>query len=230
MFPFLFRPPLAEPCLHLSAHTALQFRIAYLVWLYASRAPYLFGHATLCRPSSCPRHYPERWATMAAPSPYHSRGLGDPAFTAIERLACLGLPFVSLNLFSKGRPPERASAYLSELYAVPVSSSSGMLRWVRLFTTGDWNSTRLGLTSLPFGTSCTQDLRCLTLHTFRFNRFTTMLVSPLSFDARWGGCPRWSHALNHLPLWGYSMAAEAAHQIETEAWMVRGSAGPINSG
>ena len=31
---------------------------------------------------------------------------------------------------------------------------------------------------------CAQDLRCITLHTFEFIRFTTMLLSPLDFSAR----------------------------------------------
>ena len=31
---------------------------------------------------------------------------------------------------------------------------------------------------------CAQDLRCITLHTFEFNRFTTMLLSPLGFPSR----------------------------------------------
>jgi len=47
------------------------------------------------------------------------------------------------------------------------------------YTAGDSDSTSLGLTSLPFGTSCTQDLRYFRLHTFALSRFTTMLLSPL---------------------------------------------------
>ena len=31
---------------------------------------------------------------------------------------------------------------------------------------------------------CAQDLRCVTVHTFLFNRFPNMLVSPLDFSAR----------------------------------------------
>jgi hypothetical protein len=37
---------------------------------------------------------------------------------------------------------------------------------------------------------CGQDLRCVTLHPFAFNRFPDMLLSPLGFPARSAGCPR----------------------------------------
>ncbi len=56
-----------------------------------------------------------------------------------------------------------------------------------------------------------QDLRHIMLHPFSFSRFPTMLLSPLSFLARSGGCPKRYFALNLLPLWGYLTSAEAAH-------------------
>ena len=62
--------------------------------------------------------------------------------------------------------------------------ASGMLRWVGVYTAGDWDLTSIGLTSIPCGTSCAQDLRLLMLHTFAFSRFPNMLFSPLFFDAR----------------------------------------------
>jgi len=37
---------------------------------------------------------------------------------------------------------------------------------------------------------CVQDLRNCIVHTFQPFRFTAMLLSPLSFDARWGSCPK----------------------------------------
>lgn len=44
--------------------------------------------------------------------------------------------------------------------------------------------------------SCTQDLRCITLHTFVFNRFPDMLVSPLGFPSRLVRCLRWGRVLS----------------------------------
>ncbi len=37
---------------------------------------------------------------------------------------------------------------------------------------------------------CGQDLQPITLQSFGFSRFLTMLLSPLPFDARWSECPR----------------------------------------
>ena len=59
---------------------------------------------------------------------------------------------------------------------------------------------------------CAQDSRVqLRSHSSRFPALPTMLLSPLGFPARWGGCPRRLSALNPLLLWSYPMCAETAH-------------------
>jgi hypothetical protein len=86
-----------------------------------------------------------------------------------------------------------------------------MLRWMQYFIAGNWDSANSGFTAILFRTSCTQDLRCVTVHTFLLNRFLTVLVSPLGFPSRWGQCPSRLFTLDLLPLWGHSPYAEAAH-------------------
>jgi hypothetical protein len=82
-------------------------------------------------------------------------------------------------------------------------TSSSMLRWAERCAIGPWGSTNPGLASIPYGTSCTQDLQRFTVHTFPFSCFPPMLWSLLSFLIRLRRCLSWYVALNHLPLWGY---------------------------
>src|SRR5438046_7306873 len=56
--------------------------------------------------------------------------LGDPAFTLVERLVCLGFPFASFFLFITGRLPERAFALGESFLARSGIVASGMLRRV----------------------------------------------------------------------------------------------------
>ena len=63
------------------------------------------------------------------------------------------------------------------MYVYSSETASGMLRLA-------W-ALPLEIRGQPIqALPCVQDLRCITLHTFGFNRFTDMLLSPLSFDAR----------------------------------------------
>lgn len=85
---------------------------------------------------------------------------------------------------------------------------SGMLRRMRTSIAGNSGS---GNPPSP----CTQDLRRVTVHTFRFHRFTDMLLSPLPFGARLVSCPKRSHALDLLPVPGNLIIATTAHRKES---------------
>jgi len=111
-------------------------------------------HFATCRPLSCPRHCPGHLATMAAPSPWGSRLVGDPVFTFVRRSVRLVPHFVPL-------PRSLPGVHLRERSAIPGKDgvypcvinhhtysgdiASGMLRWVLGFTTGDLGSTNAGL-------------------------------------------------------------------------------------
>ena len=68
--------------------------------------------------------------TQGTPSPLRSHGEGDPAFTHVEPLGCLGLPFVSFCLFTPGRSPQRALPHEPCHHASSGVAASGRLRRV----------------------------------------------------------------------------------------------------
>ncbi len=98
---------------------------------------------TLCRPSSCLKHYPEHLATMAAPSPWDSRPLGDPAFTSVKRISTCRCPFVRFThsvwaTHHRGRSIRSSiPGLLPHLMVLDVGCgviASGLLRWVSYCT------------------------------------------------------------------------------------------------
>ena len=58
-------------------------------------------------------------------------------------------PHVAIRGFLSGR----GRLAWSTLYSLP----SGMLRWVVIYTAGDWDLTNSGFASAPCGVSCAQD-------------------------------------------------------------------------
>ena len=135
-----------------------------------------------CSPSSCLRHYPERGyygnsVAMSLAAVRRSR-LYD-----CETVVRLGLPFVSFNSFLESRSLGRALR-MHDLHTLFPCHRFRYATIGALLTTGNEDSISLDLTSIPFGTSCAQDLRYLALHTFVLNRFPCMLLSPLSFLSR----------------------------------------------
>ncbi|WP_220211162.1 hypothetical protein [Reticulibacter mediterranei] len=72
-------------------------------------------------------------------------------------------------------------------------------------TVGNWSSTNPGFT-MRTGRGA-----CVTLHTFTFNRFPNMLLSPSPFSSRWVGCP-WGRLLLTPSPFGRNLTdAETAH-------------------
>ena len=100
-----------------------------------------------------------------------------------ETVVRLGLPFVSFNSLLESRSLGRALR-MHDLHTLFPCHRFRYATMGALLTTGNEDSISLDLTSIPCGTSCAQDLRCLALHTFVLNRVPCMLLSPLSFLSR----------------------------------------------
>ena len=163
--------------MHLSAHTALQLMTATWVQVAAHLVPFLLSPVIHLFPFPCLRHYPEPSGTMGTPSPWGSRPLGDPALTLVRRRVRGGAPFVPFTLAVPGRSPQRAFA--SHPFQLTRTTLSLQMCCDRC------RNAPLEAGVQPMQASpCAQDLRSNVLHIFRRLRFTAMLMSPLSFDAR----------------------------------------------
>jgi len=73
-----FQPPLPEPDGHLLAHPALQCQVLRMKAFSPLRATSTLVEPSTCPPSSCPGHYPRRWATTGTLSPWALLPVGDP--------------------------------------------------------------------------------------------------------------------------------------------------------
>jgi len=146
----------------------------------------LAGEKTLtCSPSSCLRHYPERWATMGTPSPWGSRQTGDPAFAHVRRSSTCRCPVRFLALFIARYSPQRTFTSRCVKLASAVSPLQGCCDGRRI------SPLETGVQPMQASPlSCVQDLRLLTLHPFALSRFADMLLSPSGFPSRLVGCPR----------------------------------------
>jgi hypothetical protein len=118
--------------------------------LHASLPHYL----GTCRPSPCARLSRAPWpvvtpaTTMAAPSPWPSRAVGDPVVRRQHTSeAEVGAPLIPL-LDLTGQCPSREGATASRF--MPSHGSAAVLRRsfrrVLTFTTGDWDSGSLAFT------------------------------------------------------------------------------------
>ena len=107
-----------------------------------------------CRPSPCARLSRAPWpvvtpaTTMAAPSPWPSRAVGDPVVRRLHTSeADVGAPFIPLpGLTSQCPSREGAGAlrFMPPHRTAPVVRRS--FRRVHTFTTGDWGSSSLAFT------------------------------------------------------------------------------------
>ena len=132
-----------------------------------------------CGPSPCLRHYPQHLSTMATPSPYTSRWVGDPAVPASlssVRRCPIGWFPRSLRALTEEAFPHPSSLD-AELRTSPTSTMNG-----RGHATspahlgfGSRSLTIYGITARPLG------------RVLPAPYFPTMLVFPLSFDIRLGG-------------------------------------------
>ena len=73
-----FQPPLPEPDGPLLWHPALQYRVLRMKASSPIRATSTLVEPSTCPPSSCPGHYPRRWATTGTLSPWALLPVGDP--------------------------------------------------------------------------------------------------------------------------------------------------------
>jgi hypothetical protein len=104
-----------------------------------------------------------------------------------ETLSTLRLPVRFLTPFIAGYSPLRAFCEHSTDSHIRGVAASGMLRRAVPCAVGNLSLASVGL-AIRTGLAGTT-----ALHTFGLPRFTAMLVSPLPFGARLGGCPRRSH-------------------------------------
>src|SRR5262249_26245051 len=72
------QPPPPEPDGHVCVHPALQHRVLRMKALLPIRATSTLVEPSPCPPSSCPGHYPRRWATTGTLSPWALLPVGDP--------------------------------------------------------------------------------------------------------------------------------------------------------
>src|SRR3954469_9971229 len=80
-----FQPPLPEPDGHGSAHPALQYQVLRMKAESPIRATSTLVEPSTCPPSSCPGHYPRRWATTGTLSPWAFLPVGDPVVVCLVR-------------------------------------------------------------------------------------------------------------------------------------------------
>src|SRR5262245_30625007 len=79
------QPPPPEPDGHVCVHPALRFRVLRVKAVSPLRATSTFVEPSTCPPSSCPRHYPRRLATMGTLSPWALLPLADPVVVCLVR-------------------------------------------------------------------------------------------------------------------------------------------------
>jgi len=72
------QPPPPEPDGPLLWHPALQYRVLRMKASSPIRATSTLVEPSTCPPSSCPGHYPRRWATTGTLSPWALLPVGDP--------------------------------------------------------------------------------------------------------------------------------------------------------
>jgi hypothetical protein len=72
------QPPPPEPDGHVCVHPALQYRVLRMKAESPIRATSTLVEPSTCPPSSCPGHYPRRWATTGTLSPWALLPVGDP--------------------------------------------------------------------------------------------------------------------------------------------------------
>ena len=80
-----FQPPRPEPDGPLLWHPALQCRVLRMKAEPPIRATSTLVEPSTCPPSSCPGHYPRRWATTGTLSPWALRPVGDPVVVCLVR-------------------------------------------------------------------------------------------------------------------------------------------------
>src|SRR4051794_37601243 len=80
-----FQPPLPEPDGPLLWHPALQHRVLRMKASSPIRATSTLVEPSTCPPSSCPGHYPRRWATTGTLSPWALLPGGDPVVACLVR-------------------------------------------------------------------------------------------------------------------------------------------------
>jgi len=187
LFPALFRPPLPEPCLRLSPHTALQLTGSRAGRRSASRLPPCSPAAHLLSFALCVA-FP-RAPVGRDPDDYYgysvALGLAPrrpsrlPAIIDVRaRRRCPVCPLAWAHCPPFARWRVRTSAVLA---CYPGDPAADALRGMCACITGDWGSRSLPFTiargpresrpSAPSGRS----------------RFPTMLLSPSAFAARSGG-------------------------------------------
>jgi hypothetical protein len=72
------QPPPPEPDGHVYVHPALQCQVLRMKADSPIRATSTLVEPSTCPPSSCPGHYPRRWATTGTLSPWALLPVGDP--------------------------------------------------------------------------------------------------------------------------------------------------------
>ena len=205
LFPGLFRPPLPEPCLRLSPHTALQ------------RARSRAGRPSASRPPPCPpaarlvpfalcaafprapvgRDSDDYYGTCVALGLAPGRPSRLPSASDVRaRRRCPVRPLMRGHSSPPTRRRVRASAVSARSPGGPASDA---LRGMCASIAGDWGSGNPAFTIArgpreprPYASSDR-------------SRFPTMLVSPSAFAARSGGRPRSHKPPNFSPLRGGSM-------------------------
>jgi hypothetical protein len=98
-------------------------------------------------------------------------------------LVRVGSPVRFLALFISRYSPQRAFASRCVKPASAVSPLQGCCDGRRI------SPLEAGVQPMQ-ASPCVQDLRCITLHPFAFNRFSDMLLSPSGFPSRLAGCPK----------------------------------------
>ena len=79
------QPPPPEPDGHVCVHPALQYRVLRMKAESPIRATSTLVEPSTCPPSSCPGHYPRRWATTGTLSPWALLPVGDPVVVCLVR-------------------------------------------------------------------------------------------------------------------------------------------------
>src|SRR4051812_49367 len=79
------QPPPPEPDGHVFVHPALQYRVLRMKAESPIRATSTLVEPSTCPPSSCPGHYPRRWATTGTLSPWALLPVGDPVVVCLVR-------------------------------------------------------------------------------------------------------------------------------------------------
>jgi hypothetical protein len=79
------QPPPPEPDGHGCVHPALQCQVLRMKAESPIRATFTLVEPSTCPPSSCPGHYPRRWATTGTLSPWALLPVGDPVVVCLVR-------------------------------------------------------------------------------------------------------------------------------------------------